>query len=68
MSGQPPNSLRQDEQNEYPFIGPFGGIQSEVSLGQIGNKGFAEVQNLIFRLSHARTVPGFTAVHNHAVV
>ena len=62
MSGQPPNSLRQDEQNEYPFVGPFGGIQSEVGLSQIGNKGFAEVQNIIFRRSHARTVPGFTPV------
>jgi hypothetical protein len=47
---------------EYSYQGPFGGIQSEVALGQIGNKGFAEVQNLIFRKSHCRTVPGFTAL------
>jgi hypothetical protein len=51
---------RQDEQPEYQYVGPFGGIQSEVSLGQIELTGFQEVQNLIFRRSHAQTVLGFT--------
>jgi hypothetical protein len=50
---------RQDEAPEYPFAGPFGGLQSEVSPSQIGNTGFADVQNIIFRNSSARLVPEF---------
>jgi len=59
VSGQPPNSLRRDELNEYPYVGPFGGIQSEVPLDKIGRSGFAEVQNLIFRKSSATLVSAF---------
>jgi hypothetical protein len=62
MAGVPPNSQRQDELPEYAFQGPFGGLQSEVALSQIGRSGFAEVQNLMFRRSHCRTFPGFTAL------
>jgi hypothetical protein len=62
MAGVPPNSQRPDELPEYAFIGPFGGIQSEVSLSQIGRSGFADVQNVMLRKSHSRTFPGFTAL------
>lgn len=55
-------SLRQDEKPEYPFVGPFGGIQSEMAIDQIGRTGFQEVQNLIFRKAQARLVPGFSAI------
>ena len=51
---------RQNEFPEYPFAGPFGGLQSEVSLSQIGNLGFAEVQNLIFRNAKANLVGSFS--------
>lgn len=53
-------AARNDEQPEYPFAGPFPGLQSEVAPSQIGNAGFAEVQNLIFRNSRAFIVPQFT--------
>ena len=62
MAGQPPNSLRQNELSEYPFLGPFGGIQSEVSLDKIGLTGYQEVQNVMFRKSQMRTFPGFTSL------
>jgi hypothetical protein len=60
MSGQQPNSLRQNELPEYPFVGPFGGVQSEVSSDKVGRSGFVEVQNVIFRKSQARLLPAFT--------
>jgi hypothetical protein len=60
MAGVPPNSQRQDELPDYLYQGPFGGLQSEVALSQIGRSGFAEVQNVMFRKSHCRTFPGFT--------
>jgi hypothetical protein len=60
MAGVPPNSLRQDELPEYPYVGPFGGINSEVPLDKIGRSGFQEVQNIIFRKSQARSIPAFT--------
>lgn len=62
MAGVPPNSLRPDELPEYSFVGPFGGIQSEVSLDKIGRSGFAEVQNVLFRKSQARFVPAFVSL------
>jgi hypothetical protein len=54
--------LRQDEQFEYPYVGPFGGIQSEVQVDQVGRAGFIEVQNIMFRKAQARSMPGFTAL------
>lgn len=60
MAGVQPQSLRQDELPEYPYVGPFGGIQSEVPLDKIGRTGFQEVQNVLFRKSQARYVPAFT--------
>lgn len=56
--------VRQDEHPEYPFAGPFPGLQSEVAPSQIGNAGFAECQNIIFRNSTATIVPAFTPVSN----
>lgn len=58
MAMQPNSS--QDELPEYPFVTPFGGIQSEVALDKIGNLGFAEVQNVMFRHSQAQSFPAFT--------
>jgi hypothetical protein len=60
MAGVPPNSLRQDELPEYSYQGPFGGIQSEVSLDKVGRSGFAEVQNVMFWKSQAQLFPAFT--------
>src|SRR5271166_4697266 len=62
MAGQQPGALRQDELPEYPFVGPFGGINSEVPLDKIGRSGFAEVQNVIFRKSQATLVSAFIAL------
>jgi hypothetical protein len=60
MAGQQPQTLRQDELPEYSFVGPFGGIQSEVQLDQYGNNGFVDVQNIMFRKAAARIMPTFT--------
>jgi hypothetical protein len=54
-----PNSLRQDELPEYPYVGPFGGVQSEVTSDKIGNRAFAEVQNVMFWKSRAQIFPAF---------
>jgi hypothetical protein len=62
MSGAPPGQLRPDEMAAYSYEGPFGGIQSEVAVDQIGRTGFAEVQNLIFRKAGAQMIPAFTSV------
>lgn len=42
---------------EYPIIGPFGGIQSELPSDQIGQVGFADALNIMFRLGRARVRP-----------
>lgn len=60
MSGQPPQQLRDTELPEYPFIGPFGGIQSEVTNDKIGRTGFQNVQNVMFWKSQAQMFPAFT--------
>jgi hypothetical protein len=49
MAGLPPNTQRQDEPNEFPCVGPFGGIQSEAPLERIEMLGFADAVNVIFR-------------------
>lgn len=59
MPRRQPNSQFEDELIEYPYVGPFGGVQSEVQLDQIGRTGFAEVQNIMFRKAQARVMPGF---------
>lgn len=62
MAGVPPQQLRQDELPEYPYVGPFGGISSEMPLDKIGRSGFAEVQNILFRKSTAQLVGQFQSL------
>lgn len=62
MAGVPPQTLRQDELPEYSYVGPFGGIQTEVPIDKIGRTGFQEVQNVMFWKSQARNFPAFTAL------
>src|ERR1700690_360146 len=57
MSGIPPNTLRQDEQPEFPTVGPFGGIQSEVTPGRVESLGFLDAMNIMFRKAGAYTRP-----------
>lgn len=57
MSGVPPNSLRQDEQSDFPIVGPFGGIQSEVPPDRIERLGVLDATNIMFRKSGAYTRP-----------
>lgn len=64
MAFRQPGTQRQDELIEYPYVGPFGGIQSEVQLDQIGRTGFQEVQNIMFRKAQARTMPGFQSLQS----
>lgn len=53
--------LGQDRGNgelpEYPVSGPFGGIQSEMASDQIGQVGYADALNIMFRLGRARVRP-----------
>ena len=58
MSTQP-QIPPQDELPEYPYVGPFGGVQSEVPLDKVGRTGFAEVQNILFRKAGAQSLPAF---------
>ena len=44
---------------EYPIPGPFGGIQSELPSEMIGQIGFADSLNIMFRLGKARVRPEF---------
>lgn len=62
MPRRQPNQQYDDELIEYPYVGPFGGLQSETQLDQIGRTGFAEVQNIMFRKAQARSMPGFEAL------
>ena len=43
-------------------MGPFGGVQSEVSIDKIGRSGFQDVQNIMLRKSQMMNFPGFTAL------
>lgn len=54
--------LRPTELPEYPIIGPFGGIQSEVPPDLIGQLGFEDCQNVILRKARATVRPGFTSL------
>jgi hypothetical protein len=48
----------QTELPEYPFRGPFGGIQSELPLDEIELFGFSECLNVLLRNALARPRPG----------
>jgi len=62
MAGQTPQQPRQDELPDYPYVGPFGGVQSETPIDKIGRVGFAEVQNIIFRKSQGQLLSMFQAL------
>src|SRR6266478_6038274 len=49
MAGQPPNTPRQDEQSDFVFRGPFGGVQTELPLDDIEEVGFADTLNMMFK-------------------
>ncbi len=51
--------LKNGEQPEFPVSGPFGGIQSEAPLEAIEQLGFADADNIMFRLGAARVRPAF---------
>src|SRR5882762_4593286 len=56
------NATRTEELQEFPITGPFGGVQSELSLDQIEDYGFADSTNFLFRKGVAYVRPGFTAL------
>jgi hypothetical protein len=62
MAGQQPQQLRQDELPDYSYVGPFGGIQTEVPLDKIGRTGFAEVQNMLFRKACAQLISAYQSL------
>jgi len=52
--------MKNGELPEYPILGPFGGIQSELPtemIAQLG--GFSDALNIMFRLGKARVRPAF---------
>jgi hypothetical protein len=51
-----------EELPELPITGPFGGVQSEMSLTAIEPYGFADTKNVIFRQGVATVRPGYTAL------
>jgi hypothetical protein len=53
---------RSEEQSEFPITGPFGGIQSELSLTAIEPYGFADSLNIMYRQGCATVRPGYTAL------
>src|SRR5436190_20631516 len=61
-AAQDRQQTRSEEYQEFPIIGPFGGIQSELPLDQIENYGFADSTNFLFRKGTATIRPGFTAL------
>jgi hypothetical protein len=56
------DAVRSEELFEFPIVGPFGGVQSELPLDQIENYGFADTSNFLFRKGVAYVRPGFTAL------
>jgi len=54
------SQLRVEELSEFPIVGPFGGVQSELPLDQIESLGFADTSNFLFRKGVAYVRPGFT--------
>jgi hypothetical protein len=53
--------MKNGELPEYPVPGPFGGIQSELPPEMIGQIGFADASNMMFRLGRARVRPEFVS-------
>jgi hypothetical protein len=52
--------LRSEELPEFPITGPFGGVQSELSLTQIEPFGFQDTKNIIFRKGTGTVRPGYS--------
>lgn len=51
--------LSSEELREFPTVGPFGGIQSELPLSLIEDYGFADTQNICFRMGEAQHRPSY---------
>jgi hypothetical protein len=51
-----------EELQEFPIVGPFGGVQSELPLTEIENYGFADSTNILFRKGVAYARPGWNAL------
>lgn len=51
-----------EEMPEFPIVGPFGGLQSELPLDQIEDYGFADTTNVLFRKGTAQLRPGITVL------
>jgi hypothetical protein len=56
------DQLPSGELPEYPITGPFGGVQSELSLTAIEPYGFADTKNIMFRQGLATVRPGYTVL------
>lgn len=54
--------LRQGERPEYSIKGPFGGVQSEVAVEEVGQYGFRDLRNMILRRGVAATRPGIETI------
>jgi hypothetical protein len=54
--------LASEELREFAMTGPFGGIQSELSLTGIEQLGFADARNFIFRKGRADLRPSYTTL------
>lgn len=54
--------LRKNELPEFSISGPFGGIQSELSLDQIEGLGFVDALNVMFRKGEAASRPAFNGL------
>lgn len=57
-----PGTLRDNELNEFPIRGPFGGVQSEIPLDAIERLGFDDCLNIILRKAMASVRPSYTAL------
>lgn len=55
-------NLASEELPEFSITGPFGGVQSELSLTAIEPYGFADTKNIIFRQGVATVRPGYTDI------
>src|SRR5207245_11298616 len=61
-ASQSRQQLRSEELQELAISGPFGGVQSELSLTEIEPYGFSDTKNIIFRNGVATVRPGYSAL------
>lgn len=57
MPSLAPQTLRQNELNEFPTRGPFGGIQTDMPPEMVERFGFSLVRNLMFRKGEMQVRP-----------